>query len=80
MFSEEEKARLAVGYKQTMKAVKNKSVRKVYIADDCEDKIKNSIEESVKDLDAEVYHIDSMRDLGKLCGISTSASCAVILK
>ncbi len=80
MFFEADKNRLKAGYKQTMKAVNNRIAQKVYIADDCDDKIKKTIEAALDPIDTEVYHIASMKELGKLCEINIAASCAVVLK
>ena len=80
MFFDADKDRLKVGYKETMKAVNNKIAQKVYIADDCDDKIKNAVLDALNSLNIEVYHISSMKELGRLCDIGIGASCAVILK
>ncbi len=80
MFFDADKNRLKVGYKETMKAVNNNTAQKVYIADDCDDKLKASVETASEAINAQIFHIDSMKELGKLCGINISASCAAVLK
>ena len=78
MISEEEKNYLKIGYKQTMKALLKKC-NKVFIAEDCEDKIKNAVYDAALKSGTDVLYIATMQELGKLCEISLGASCAVIV-
>ena len=77
MISEAEKKYLKIGYKQTMKAL-SKKCAKVFIAEDCEDRIKDAVKKAALENDSPVYYITTMHELGKLCEISRGASCAVI--
>ena len=79
MIFEADKKYLSVGYKQTMKAIIENRAKAVYIARDSEDKFFNSLKNAVETV-SEVYYIDTMKELGKLCGIEKGASCAVIVK
>lgn len=80
MISEAEKSRTVVGYKQTMKALKASQPAKVIIAEDCEEHMRESIENAAKNAGAEIIYIDSMRSLGAMYGIDLGASCAGVLK
>ncbi len=80
MIFEADKKYLSVGYKQTMRAVAEDSAKTVYIARDSEDEFFKALEEAVKNKSCEVFYVDTMRELGKQCGIDKSASCAVIIK
>ncbi len=77
MISEAEKKNLKVGYKQTMKMLSKKCL-KVYLSDDCEDRIKDSVSKAAKEVGCEIIKIDTMHELGRICSISRPASCAVV--
>lgn len=74
------KERLMVGYKQTLKALNENKVNTVYLAQNCADKIRLAVEEAASKTDASLIYMDSMRELGAMCGIEVGASCAVLLK
>lgn len=80
MFSEADMKNLIAGYKQTMKALKQNKVQRVYIAEDCEDRLSNQIEAAAMSSGAEILYIDTMRNLGELCKLELKTSCACILK
>ena len=77
MISEAEKKNLKIGYKQTMKALSGKC-EKVYVAEDCEERIRQAVIKAANDNGSGIYYVATMQELGKLCGISRPASCAVI--
>jgi large subunit ribosomal protein L7A len=68
-----------IGLKQTIKAIKNGSAHTVYIANDVEESIKNSILEVCRGKEVEIVYIDTMKKLGEACGIEVNASCASLL-
>lgn len=74
MFTENEKTRLAVGLKETKKAIAS-GVERVYIAEDAPAEIKGQIEAIAAD---KVFYVSTMRELGALCGIDVKATCAAI--
>ena len=80
MISESEKARMQVGFKQALRALNEGRVSKVFLSNDCDNKISAPIENAAKEKGAELFYIPTMRELGDLCGIEVGASCAVILK
>lgn len=70
----------AVGVKQSTKAVEGGLAAKVLIAKDCEQRVvKNIIELCEKQL-VPITYVDSMKLLGKACGIDVEAAVACILK
>lgn len=77
MISSSEKKNLKIGYKQTIKAL-SKKCAKVFIAEDCEDRIKDAVKKAAQEIGSDVYYIATMQELGKMCEISRGASCAVI--
>ena len=80
MISDTEKARLVVGYKQTIKALSKNSVEKVILAEDCEDRLFSQIKSLAETNGITLSYTDTMHSLGKMCGIDLGASCACILK
>ncbi len=78
MISSSEKKNLKIGYKQTMKALINKCER-VYVAEDCEDRIRQAVLKTASENGSAINYVATMQELGKLCGISRPASCAVIV-
>lgn len=80
MISETEKNRMQAGYKQVLRALGEQRAEKVYLASDCEDKIKTPVEEQAEKSGCPVFYAESMKELGRLCGIKVKASCAVVLK
>jgi len=69
-----------VGFKQSIKAIQNGSVNAVYLANDAEARLIEKIVELCEENSLEVHYVDTMKDLGKLCGIDVGAASAVILK
>lgn len=80
MISETDKEKMQIGYKQTMRALAEESVEKVFLADDCDEKIKAPAQKAALEKNVQVFYIPTMKELGSMCGIEVGASCAVILK
>ena len=76
MFTEQERAALAVGLKQTLKCIPN-GADKVYIAKDTPYEIIDKIKAVYS---GELIEAESMRELGRMCGIDVKASCAAVKK
>ncbi|MDD4494494.1 MAG: ribosomal L7Ae/L30e/S12e/Gadd45 family protein [Eubacteriales bacterium] len=72
-------ARKTVGIKQTLKAIQENSTKLVFLANDADKKIINEVTEMCKEKNIKVETIESMKQLGKVCGIDVSASVASIL-
>lgn len=72
--------RRIVGLKQTVKAIKNDTAKKVYLAEDADDFIKQSVIDACKDKNLQIINVNSMKELGDACGISIGASTAAIIK
>lgn len=68
------------GLKQTLRAVHERKAKKVFLAMDCEDGIRNAVKEICADTGTELVDVPAMRLLGKMCGIDVKASCAAVLK
>ncbi len=69
-----------IGTKQTLKMVKNGKAKSVYLAHDVDHHIFVEVENSCKENEVPIVYIDSMRDLGKACGINRKTASAALLK
>jgi len=70
--------RRIVGFKQTVKAIKNGTVTKVYLAEDADDFIKQSVQDVCRDRNIQIIYVSNMKELGDACGIDIGASTAAI--
>lgn len=69
-----------VGVKQSTKAIENGIVASVLIAKDCEQRVVRGIIELCEKQSLPIKYVDSMKQLGKACGIEVEAAVACILK
>ncbi len=70
----------AIGIKQTLKAVENKTAVKVFIAKDADEKITGNLRELCLTNAIEIVYVDTMKQLGKAVGIEVGASTVCILR
>lgn len=68
-----------IGIKQTIKSINNGEGKIVYVADDAEDKLVGPVIALAKDKSLEVKHVNTMKELGRLCGIDVGAATALVL-
>jgi large subunit ribosomal protein L7A len=70
---------LFIGMKQTVKAIEQGLVKEVFIAKDADPKLTGKVKSlcEVKHVPCEV--VDSMKRLGKACGIEVGAATAAIM-
>lgn len=71
--------RRAVGTKQALKAAARGATGAVYVARDAEPHVVRSLIEACEQKQIRVYHVDSMGDLGRACGIKVGAAAVAIL-
>ncbi|HHW49263.1 MAG TPA: 50S ribosomal protein L7ae-like protein [Clostridiaceae bacterium] len=69
-----------VGIKQTLKAVEKNNAQVVYIAKDADERVVRNLLELCKKNSVEIVYVDTMKQLGKACGIEVGASAAALLK
>ena len=69
-----------VGIKQSIKAIKSGEAKAVYTATDAEAKLIEPVVKLARENSLEVHYVNTMKDLGKLCGIDVGAATAVLLK
>lgn len=69
-----------VGIKQSTKALNQDKVKILFVADDAEHNLIQQLKQVSKEKNVEVVNVDSMKELGKACGIDVGAAVAAVLK
>jgi large subunit ribosomal protein L7A len=72
--------RKTVGAKQTMKAVEKERVKLLYIAKDAERHVTEPIIKICESKNIPFVKVDSMKNLGKACGIDVRCAIAAIIE
>lgn len=69
-----------VGLKQTLKALAAGKVRELYIAENADERIVEKVLNACSGKDIEIYRVESMKLLGRKCGIDVGTAVAAIIK
>jgi large subunit ribosomal protein L7A len=69
-----------IGTKQTVRALKNGLIQEVIIAEDADSFLTAKVADTAKELNVPITYVDSMRMLGKACGIDVGAATVAIKK
>lgn len=69
-----------VGTKQAERAVVNDQVKIIYIAKDADQYIINKLVKLCTTKNIDIAYVDTMKELGKACGIDVSAASVALLK
>lgn len=69
-----------IGLKQTMKHIKNGQGKCLYVAKNANGKLTSPIVDLAKTNLIEVTYVDTMKELGSLCGIEVGAAVALVLR
>lgn len=67
-----------IGVKQTIKTVETDRARVVFIAKDADEKVTLDLKELCNKKSIEIIYVDSMKQLGRACGIEVRASAACL--
>ena len=70
---------IIIGTKQTVKALKDGKVKEMIIASDAEQKVTEQVIKEALGNDVPITYVDSMKKLGKACGIEVGASAVAII-
>lgn len=70
---------LIIGAKQTKKAIEQGMAQEVVIARDADGRITQSLTDLCRNHGVQVVYVDSMKELGKACGIEVGAATAAII-
>jgi large subunit ribosomal protein L7A len=68
-----------VGTKQTVKALKDGKVKYLVVATDADAKVTDKVISAAKEVQVPISEVDSMKKLGKACGIEVAAAAVAIL-
>jgi len=71
--------KLCIGTKQTIKMIETGKADHVYVAEDADPRITSKVVNLCKKHGVSVSYVDSMRKLGKACGIDVGAAMAASL-
>lgn len=80
MHSDKCSADLLVGSRQTLKAIANNQAKKIYLAKDIDQPLKDELLEAVDNNNIPFEIVETKNELGRLCGIEVSAASAALLK
>mgnify|MGYP005835222511 CR=1 FL=1 len=69
-----------VGLKQSTKALENGTVKTLFLAKDAEEKVINNLKQLSLKNSVHIVYVESMKQLGKACGIEVGAAVACVLK
>jgi large subunit ribosomal protein L7A len=70
--------RLSVGTKQTTKLIEQGKASEVFVARDADPRITSKVVNLCKKMGVQVTYVDSMKQLGKACGIEVGAAVAAV--
>lgn len=69
-----------IGTKQTLKALEEMQVKEIIVAEDADEKILQRIFSLAEKQGVACFKVDSMKKLGKACGIDVNAVAVAIKK
>lgn len=69
-----------VGIKQSLRAIESGTVSVVFLAGDADSKIQEQFKSLINSNSLGEVHVESMKQLGKACGIDVGAAVACLLK
>ena len=72
MIGDAERSKLQVGYKQAVRALNENKASKVFVAEDCDDHIKDGVSKIAMQSNTPVFFISTMKELG-ICAKLKSA-------
>jgi large subunit ribosomal protein L7A len=72
--------KIIIGTKRTVKALKDGNVRELIVASDAEPKVTVLVVNQALEMEVPVIYVDSMKKLGKACGIEVGASTVAIIR
>lgn len=71
--------KLIIGTKQTVKAIQTMDILEVIIAEDADRRVINKVMQLSADKDIPVTKVESMKKLGRACGIEVGAATVAII-
>ncbi len=72
--------KLMVGTKQVMRAISERKALKIYIANDADEQIRETLLNAVRQGEIQFELVESKSELGRACGIKVASACAAIVR
>lgn len=69
-----------IGVKQSTKALNHNKIKTLYVAKNADSHLTENLKQKAKEKNIEVVNVESMKKLGKACGIDVGAAVAAVLK
>ena len=69
-----------IGIKQSAKALNNGEGKILYVASDAQNDLVKPVIELAQSLNVEIRFVDTMKELGRLCGIDVGAAVTLLLR
>ncbi|MED3649653.1 50S ribosomal protein L7ae-like protein [Heyndrickxia sporothermodurans] len=70
---------IVVGTKQTVKALKNNNMDELLVAEDADPAVVKNVIQVANDMNVPITIVDSMKKLGKVCGIEVGAAAVAVI-
>lgn len=70
---------IIVGTKQTVKALRNGQVKEVFVAADADASLTSTVISTANEMNIPINYVDSMKSLGRACGIEVAASTVALI-
>ncbi|WMJ80333.1 ribosomal L7Ae/L30e/S12e/Gadd45 family protein [Clostridium sp. MB40-C1] len=71
---------IVIGIKQTLKHLKNGEGQLLYVAKDADGDLLQPVIKLAQKGSLDIIYVDSMKELGKLCGIDVGSAVSLVLK
>ncbi|MBU7594032.1 50S ribosomal protein L7ae-like protein [Metabacillus halosaccharovorans] len=71
---------IIVGTKQSVKALLNNDVKEIVIAEDADDRVVQKVVQTAEQKQVPLIKVESMKKLGKACGIEVGAAAVAIIR
>ncbi|MCM3728559.1 50S ribosomal protein L7ae-like protein [Neobacillus cucumis] len=72
--------KIVIGTKQAVKALKEGTVQEILVASDAEHRLTTKVVEEANLMEVPLHYVDSMKKLGKACGIEVGAATVAIIR
>jgi large subunit ribosomal protein L7A len=72
--------KVIIGTKQTVKALKEGNVLELVVALDADPHVTSKLVQQAHERNVPIAHVDSMKKLGKSCGIEVGAAAVAIIR
>jgi large subunit ribosomal protein L7A len=72
--------KIVIGTKQAVKALKEGNAQEILVASDAEQRLTAKVVEEAILMEIPIHYVDSMKKLGKTCGIEVGAATVAIIR